>query len=152
MRRATTVATAGHWPVDRGVASVTLAYDDRHRRRLRLLDDDGAPFMLDLEEATQLGDGDGLALADGGFVRVRAAEEPCLDIRCASAIERARLAWHIGNRHVPLQVLADGTMRIRRDHVIAGMLESLGATLEEVAAPFAPESGAYAKHHHATGK
>ncbi len=149
MRRATSVATAGHWPAEKGVASVTLAYDDRHRRRLRLLDDDGAPFMLDLEEATQLGDGDGLALTSGDYVQVRAAAEPCIDIRCAATTERARLAWHIGNRHVPLQILPDGTMRIRRDHVIAAMLESLGATLREVTAPFAPESGAYAKHHHA---
>ena len=149
MRRATNVTTAGHWPTKKGVASVTLAYDDRHRRRLRLLDDDGAPFMLDLEEAVQLGDGDGLALTDGNFVRVRAATESCIDIHCASPTQRARLAWHIGNRHVPLQILPDGTMRIRHDHVIAAMLESLGATLRDVTAPFAPESGAYAKHHDA---
>ncbi len=149
MRRATNVAVAGHWPAERSVAIVTLAYDDRHRRRLRLVDDDGTPFMLDLDEATQLGDGDGLALTDGNYVRVRAAAEPCIDIRCTSPADSARLAWHIGNRHVPLQILPDGAMRIRRDHVIVAMLESLGATLQEVTAPFAPESGAYTKHHHA---
>ena len=146
MRRATAVAAAGQWPEHERIASVTLAFDDRYRRRLRLVDDDGHPFLLDLNEATHLGDGDGLALDDGGYVRVRAAPEPCADIRCASGAEATRVAWHIGNRHVPLQVLPDGALRIRRDHVIMAMVESLGAQLNLVTAPFAPEAGAYAKH------
>ncbi len=152
MRRATAVATAGQWPEDERVAHVTLAFDDRHRRRLRLVDDDGHPFLLDLEAAAHLGDGDGLALDGGGYVRVRAAPEPCADIRCASPAAATRVAWHIGNRHVPLQVLPDGALRVRRDHVIMAMVESLGAQLDLVTAPFAPEAGAYAKHvahHHA---
>jgi len=109
---------------------------------MRLDDDAGAPFLLDLPEATALADGDGLALDGGGFIRVRAAPEAVLEVRGRDAAHTARLAWHIGNRHVPLQVLADGALRIRDDHVLAAMLEGLGAALERKSAPFAPEPGA----------
>ena len=76
MRRVAHVATAGRWPAAAARDSVTLAWDDRHRRRVRLVSDGGAPFLLDLERATALGDGDGLALDDGGWVAVVAAPEP----------------------------------------------------------------------------
>jgi urease accessory protein len=144
MRRSTTIAPAGSWPAEREVASVTLDFDRRHRRRFRLSDDAGEDFLLDLAHAAQLADGDGLVLADGGIVRVRAADEAVLDIVCGSAVENARLAWHIGNRHTPVQVLADGTLRIRDDHVLAAMIEGLGATVNRRSAPFDPEPGAYA--------
>jgi urease accessory protein len=144
MRRSTNIAPAGSWPAEREVASVTLDFDRRHRRRFRLSDDAGEEFLLDLDRAAQLADGDGLMLEDGGIIRVRAAEEAVLDIACESAAETARLAWHIGNRHTPVQVLADGTLRIRDDHVLAGMIKGLGATVIRRSAPFDPEPGAYA--------
>ncbi|MCZ6862663.1 MAG: hypothetical protein O7I42_20730 [Alphaproteobacteria bacterium] len=75
---------------------------------------------------------------DGGYVRVRAAPELCADIRCTSRAKSTRVAWHIGNRHVPLQILPDGALRIRRDHVIMAMVENLGAQLDLVTVPFAP--------------
>jgi len=127
------------------VATITLVYDDRHRRRIRFHDDDGAPFLLDLSAATRLADGDGLKLGSGGFIEVRAAAEPVADVRCRSLSETARVAWHIGNRHVPLQVLADGTLRIRDDHVIVDLARRLGAEVECMSAPFDPEPGAYAQ-------
>ena len=86
----------------------------------------------------------GLTLADGGAVLVRAAPEPVVDIRCESAAHAAKVAWHIGNRHAPLQVLADGGLRIQDDHVLAGMAEGLGAATRRRQAPFSPEPGAYA--------
>jgi len=144
MRRATAVMSAGSWPADAAVGEVTLAFDQRHRRRIRMTDDAGAPFLLDLARAVVLANGDGLALDGDGFIRVRAAAEPVADVRAATAAETARLAWHIGNRHTPVQVLADGTLRIRDDHVLAAMLEGLGAFVTRRLAPFAPESGAYA--------
>lgn len=124
---------------------MTLDYDDRYRRRVRLHDDDGVPFLLDLDDATRLAEGDALVVADGGFIRVCAAAEPVDDVRCGNLSDTARMAWHIGNRHVPVQVLADGVLRIRHDHVIADMARQLGAEVEHKNAPFAPEPGAYAQ-------
>ncbi|MFO1154047.1 MAG: Urease accessory protein UreE [Rhodospirillales bacterium] len=149
MRRAIAVLAAGAWPDDRAVAQVSLAFDDRHRRRLRLLDDDGQPFLLDLSVPARLRDGDGLALEDGGCIRVVAAAEAVADITPADAAAAARLAWHIGNRHAALQVLADGHLRIRDDPVLIAMAEGLGARVLRRMAPFAPEAGAYAATSHA---
>lgn len=149
MRRCTTTAAAGTWPAEREVASVTLEFDHRQRRRFRLTDDSGDDFLLDLPRTELLGDGDGLVLDDGGIVRVRAADEAVLDIICDTPAQTARVAWHIGNRHTPVQVLADGILRIRDDHVLAAMIERLGAAAVRRSAPFDPEPGAYAGIGHA---
>ncbi len=144
MRRATHVHSAGNWPAGEAAGNVTLDYDDRFRRRIRLTDDAGEDFLLDLPDATRLGDGDGLALDSGGYIRVHAADEAVADLRCATLVETAKLAWHIGNRHIPVQVLGDGTLRIRDDHVIVAMAVRHGAMAERHTSPFAPEQGAYA--------
>lgn len=153
MRRATEHHVAGRWPEADARATVTLDYDDRHRRRLRLTDDEGEPFMLDLPTATRMEDGDGLNLEGGGFICVRAADEDVMDIRCHGIAETARIAWHIGNRHIPVQVLEDGRLRIRADHVLARMLEGLDAELISCRDKFSPQGGAYSEaeghgHHH----
>lgn len=147
MRRAVIRHPAGTWPEAEEVATVTLAFDDRFRRRIRLADDGGTPFLLDLTEAALLGDGDGLELESGGYVRVRSADEDVLDVCGRDPAHMARLAWHLGNRHTPVQVLADGGLRVRYDHVLAGMLQGLGAAVTRRCAPFAPETGAYAGGH-----
>jgi urease accessory protein len=140
----------GHWPIDASRGTVTLAYDDRHRRRLRLESDAGEPFLLDLPETGVLEEGDGLALSDGSWLAVKAKPEPLIEVTAADATELARLAWHLGNRHLPVEI--DGArLLIREDHVIAAMLEALGARLRYIEAPFSPERGAYhaaAQHHH----
>lgn len=141
--RATAVVRDGQ-PFD----TVTLAHDDRHRRRIRLVTDGGSPFLLDLAEARHLADGDLLALDDGRCLLVRAAPEPVLEVAAATPVELARLAWHLGNRHTPVQVLEDGRLRLRDDHVLAAMLQGLGARTTRAMAPFAPEQGAYAQHGH----
>ena len=146
LARATTVASANEWPAERQCATVTLDYDGRHRRRIRLVTDEGEPFLLDLAEAVRLGEGDGLALEDGGYVRVVAAEEAIADLNCQGPFETARIAWHIGNRHIPIQILASGSLRIRDDHVIVEMARQLGAQVHRHKAPFSPEPGAYAPH------
>lgn len=143
LRRATEVLPAGTWPTSESVGRVTLGFDDRHRRRVRLVDDAGEAFLLDLDDATRIADGDGLRLDAGGIVRVCAADEDVLDISCDDARDTVRMAWHIGNRHLPTQVLDDGTLRIRADHVIAEMLTRLGAAVETKTASFNPEPGAY---------
>ena len=146
MRRAMAVKAGGSWTAD-AVQSVTLAFDERHRRRIRMTDDGGTPFLLDLADAVQLSDGDGLMLDDGGVIEVRAAPEPVADIQCRDANMTARIAWHLGNRHTPLQVLANGGLRIADDHVMVAMARGLGATVSCTCAPFQPEAGAYAARH-----
>jgi urease accessory protein len=146
MRRVEHVEPAGSWPRESARGTVTLAYDDRHRRRVRLVADDGGEFLLDLAEAIVLRDGDGLRLDDGAWLAVRAAAEEVCDIACPTPEALARIAWHLGNRHLPVQIVAGG-LRIRDDHVIVAMLEGMGAAVTRKKAPFDPEGGAYARSH-----
>lgn len=147
LRRATRVHARGHWPAERQGGTVTLAFDDRHRRRMMMTDDAGRDFLLDLPRAVALDDGDGLELGDGSFLRVLAAAEDLMEVRCTGGTEGfARIAWHLGNRHLPVQIVGE-TIRLRRDHVIEDMLRGLGAGVEPIHAPFAPEGGAYSGGH-----
>lgn len=123
-------------------ATVTLAYDDRWRRRARLTTDAGESFLLDLPEATELPHGMALLLSDGREVLIQAAPEPCTEVRGQDATHLARLAWHLGNRHLPTQIEAD-RLTIRRDKVLEDMLTRLGAELTHLSKPFTPEGGAY---------
>lgn len=143
MRRAIAVHTRGHWPDEAAVDTVTLPFLDRHRRRIRLVADSGAPFLLDLPRAQHLTEGDGLELDNGRYIRVRSAAEPVIEIAADSPTALLRIAWHIGNRHLPLQAVED-RLRIRADHVIAAMVEGLGGHVTRRDAPFDPEIGAYA--------
>ena len=145
MRRAHTALRAGTWPRAERTGTVTLSYLERHRRRLRLVTDQGEPLLLDLAKAVLLGEGDGLQLDEGGVVEVRAASEALLEIRAGTA-GLARLAYHLGNRHLPIQLLADALL-IRDDHVIADMVRGLGGEVRAVSLPFTPEAGAYAGGH-----
>ena len=145
MHRATHVERVGRWPEAQSAGTVTLAYDDRHRRRLRLETDGGETFLLDLAKAIALDDGDGLRLDDGRWIAVRAAPESLIEVTAEPTL-LTRLAWHLGNRHLSARIEADRIL-IRRDHVIADMLAKLGATLRFVEAPFTPERGAYDEGH-----
>ena len=127
--------------------TLTLIYDDRHKRRIRLNDDNGESFLLDLPHATRLDDGGALELEDGSLIRICAAVEDVIDISCQSPVHTAKIAWHVGNRHAPVQVLDDTHLRIAADHVLGQMLEGLGAQLVPKHAPFAPEGGAYSAGH-----
>jgi urease accessory protein len=147
MKSAHAVKTAGHWYSAGAIDCVTLDAHGRHRRRIVLTGERGTTFMLDLPHAIALRDGDGLLLDDGAMVRVAGHAEPLIEIAAADAHELARLAWHIGNRHVDVQIVGD-RLRIRRDHVIEDMLRGLGARLSPVEAPFDPEQGAYGQHSH----
>lgn len=142
MRRAMGVAPAGAWP-NQGAVTATLPYHDRHRRRVRLVDDFGEAFLLDLERPALLRQGDGLACDDGSWIGVQAAPEAVGDARASDATALARLAWHLGNRHVAVEFV-EGALRFLDDGVLAAMLEGLGATVTRGLAPFNPEAGAYA--------
>jgi urease accessory protein len=147
MIRATQVRGQYRWsepPAD----TVVLDFDDRHRRRMAMTGTRGLEFLLDLESAIALRGGDALVLEDGRLVEVVAAPEPLAEIRGSDPQHLVRLAWHLGNRHLPTQITARG-LRIRRDHVIEAMVKGLGARIIEIEAPFDPEGGAYADSGHA---
>ena len=147
MRRAIEHYAAGDWPNPMASDSLTLVFDERHRRRIRLVSDRGAPVLLDLRRTAAMADGDGLRCDDGAWLAVRAAPEELVEIACADAHALARIAWHLGNRHLPTELSA-ATLRIRPDHVIEEMVRGLGATVRRVVAPFQPEGGAYANAGH----
>lgn len=148
MLKVTSVIPAAHWPTAERRATVTLAHHDRHRRRIRLTADDGTSFLLDLAEATVLRHGDGLKLENNaGYIEVQAAPEQLIEVSAPTPELLARLAWHLGNRHLPAEIRGDRIL-IRDDHVIVDMLKGLGAQVQAVNAPFDPEGGAYGQHNH----
>ena len=121
MLRAIEHRHAAAWPAEKAVGSLTLDYDNRHRRRIRLKTDGGVEVLLDLPKAVAMAHGDGLRLEDGRWLGVRAAPEALIEVRSLSATQLARIAWHIGNRHFPAQILEDA-IRIRPDHVMEAMV------------------------------
>jgi urease accessory protein len=147
MIRATEVRGQHCWTVA-PADTVVLDFDDRHRRRMAMTGTRGLAFLLDLENAVALRGGDALVLDDGRLVEVVAAPEPLIEIRGSDPQHLVRVAWHLGNRHLPTQITARG-LRIRRDHVIEAMVKGLGARVIEIEAPFDPEGGAYAGGGHA---
>jgi len=147
MIRATQVKPQHRWS-ETAADTIVLGFDDRHRRRMAMTGTRGLEFLLDLEHAVALRGGDALVLDDGRLVEVVAAAEPLLEIRGHDPAHLVRLAWHLGNRHLPTQIMAKG-LRIRRDHVIESMVKGLGARVIEIEAPFDPEGGAYEGGGHA---
>jgi urease accessory protein len=131
-------------------ATLTLCFEERQRSRLRTLLDNGAEAGLFLDRGQVLRDGDRLTTAGGVIIEVRAAPEPVSTVACADAVQLARAAYHLGNRHVALQV-GDGWVRYRNDHVLDAMVRGLGLEVVREVAPFEPEGGAYGGHAHRHG-
>ena len=146
MIRATKVLGQHRWK-EAAADTVVLDFDDRHRRRTAMTGTRGLEFLLDLENAVALRGGDALVLEDGRLVEVVAAAEPLLEIKGSDPHHLIRVAWHLGNRHLPTQIMPKA-LRIRRDHVIEAMVKGLGARVIEIEAPFDPEGGAYADPAH----
>jgi urease accessory protein len=149
--RAAEILPAGSWDTRREVDRVLIDYDRRFRRRIVLSTVLGAEVLIDLPQAVRLRDGDGL-LVEAGVVRVCAQAEELMEIHAHADRELVRIAWHLGNRHLPVQLLGD-RIRIRADHVIGEMVKGLGGHVDLIQAPFDPEAGAYAGggHHHHHG-
>jgi urease accessory protein len=146
MIRAIRVLPRGDWEKSKLLTdTVVLDYDQRHRRRVAMKGRRGFEFLLDLPHAVPIRDRDGLELEDGRIVWVSAMKEPLAEIVAPDALTLARVAWHLGNRHLPTQLMA-GRLRIRRDHVIEAMVAGIGATVIPIEAAFDPEIGAYADH------
>ena len=130
MIRASQVRAHHRW-IEAPADTVVLGFDDRHRRRMAMTGTRGLEFLLDLENATVLRGGDALVLDDNRLIEVVAAPEPLIEIRGADPQHLVRIAWHLGNRHLPTQITAKG-LRIRRDHVIEAMVKGLGARVIEI--------------------
>ncbi len=123
--------------------TVLLDSTERHRRRATMTCVRGLEFLLDLPEAIMLRSGDAIMLDDGRLVEVLGRPEPLAEIRVRDPRELANVAWHLGNRHLPVQIF-ETKIRIRRDHVIEEMVRGLGAKIALIEAAFDPEGGAYA--------
>ncbi len=153
MIRATRHAKAGDWP-EPAADRVVLDFDSRHRRRVRLTTEAGTAVLLDLPKAVAMADGDGLGLEDGRWIAVEAAKEPVMEVTAEGRLALLRIAWHVGNRHLPTDIaeIGDGglRLRLRPDHVIEEMIIGLGGRVRRIEAPFQPEGGAYGGqgHHH----
>lgn len=157
MLRATTVLPRTHCDGRIPSDTIMLEREARHRRRVVMTSDGGLSFLLDLPAATYLADGDALQLEDGQLVQVKAAPEDLLEVRAHDPLQLFRIAWHIGNRHTPCEITPNA-LYIQPDHVLAQMVEGLGAHVLRVRRPFEPEGGAYGgngplleSHHHGPG-
>jgi urease accessory protein len=146
MIRATSVVRKLAVKPERVNDSVTLDHEHRHRRRIRLTSDGDLEFLLDLEKASGLDDGDALRLEDGRLIRVKAAPQQLLEIKAENPLRLLRIAWHIGNRHTPAEITADA-IYIEEDHVLAEMVRGQGCSVMPVTRPFRPEGGAYDHGH-----
>lgn len=134
-------------PVASPYGELRLPYELRMKSRLRTRLVSGEEAIVSTERGALLRGGEFLASDDGRVVRVSALPENVLHVVCANSFELARAAYHLGNRHVAVEI-GDGFLRILADHVLSVMLERLGASVEERIAPFEPEAGAYGGHAH----
>jgi urease accessory protein len=133
-------------PVERLYGELVLPFDLRIRSRLRTRLASDEEVMLRTERGAILRGGECLRSEDGRVVRIVAAPEKVMHVTCADQFELTRAAYHLGNRHVPVEI-SGGYLRIAADHVLREMLLGLGAKVEELEAPFEPESGAYGGGH-----
>ncbi|MFK4822313.1 urease accessory protein UreE [Ochrobactrum quorumnocens] len=131
------VVPAGHAILER---------DERHLRRKAIALEDGEKIFVDFAQPVVLDHGDRLVLEDGREIEIRAAREALYEIRGRDALHIAKLAWHIGNRHLAAQIEPDRIF-ILRDHVIKAMLEGLGAKVKDTNDIFSPLRGAYSGGH-----
>lgn len=150
MIRATAIVRRAAVRPDKVADSITLDHGERHRRRVALTGEGGLAFLLDLADAVILDDGDAVKLEDGRLVQVKAAPERLIEIRTSSPLRLMKLAWHIGNRHIPCEI-TDGALYIAEDHVLMEMVRGLGASAGIVTRPFRPERGAYDHGGHGHG-
>ena len=126
--------------------SLVLPFERRQKSRLRTRLESGMEVGLFLERGTILRDGDFLQSEDGLLVKVVAAVEQVYLVRCATPMQLTRAGYHLGNRHVPLEI-GDGWLKLKRDAVLRDMLVGLGATVTDAELPFDPEAGAYGGGH-----
>ena len=145
MLRVVRVVSSAQSDSARHIDSVMLGPDQRRLQSAHLTGVNGTLIGLMLPEPVMLRMGDAFELDDGSFVDIVIEPEPLIEVRGNDVTHLARLAWHLGDRHVLVQVLTN-RLRLRRDHALEAMLAALGARLTPIEAPFDPEGGAYATH------
>jgi urease accessory protein len=139
-------------PQSHADAELVLRFEERRKVRQRTRLKSGEEVALFLDRGTVLRGGDCLASEDGRVLRVVAAQEALMEVRTSDAERLARAAYHLGNRHWPIEI-QPGVLRFPADHVLAEMLLALGLQAMPISAPFEPEVGAYrAGHHHHSGE
>ncbi len=147
MRRATKVvglAERGGRPV---IDTVLLDYAQRSARTVTVTGLKGGRFEIAFAQAARLRTDDALVLEDGSLIEVVAAPESLIEARAGDVADMARLAWHLGDRHIPVQMLSN-RIRVQRGPDVECLLKSLGAKVTPIEAPFEPEGGAYESHAH----
>ena len=142
MIRATTVVRRPAVRPEKVADEITLDHHARHRRRFAFTADGGLSFLLDLDKATVLDDGDAVKLEDGRLVRIKAAAEDLVEVTTANPLRLMKVAWHLGNRHVPAEITETAVYFVD-DHVLTERVRGLGAGVDKVTAPSRPEKGAY---------
>ncbi|WP_422135550.1 urease accessory protein UreE [Endozoicomonas sp. ALD040] len=133
-----------------------LPFDERKRGRLKATTQGGRAAGIFIERGDVLRDGTLLQADSGEVVLIRASDEEVTTASCENALTFAKACYHLGNRHVPLQI-GNNWLRFQKDHVLDEMVMLLGLTVDHTEAPFEPESGAYARghshhHHHHSGE
>jgi urease accessory protein len=128
-------------------ATLTLPFELRQKSRLRATLDNGEEVGLMLERGHILRGGDCLRAENGTVIQLRAAPEPVSTATSADGLLLQRACYHLGNRHVPLQIMPGG-IRYMQDHVLDAMAQALGLHIKHENAPFEPEAGAYHSHSH----
>jgi urease accessory protein len=128
------------------VDTVILDYAQRSAQKIAVTGVKGGSYQIDLANPTRLRTDDALLLDDGRLIEVVAAPEPLIEARAADLAQLARLAWHLGDRHVPTQLFAN-RIRVRVEGSVEELLKALGAKLASIEAPFEPEGGAYESAH-----
>jgi urease accessory protein len=142
MPRATRVLHAAERRDTAALDTLILPHAQRQAQKGFLFGVKGTCVELDFAEPVRLRTDDALELDTGGLVEIVAEPEPLIEARAADLPGLARLAWHLGDRHVPIQVL-ERRLRVKRDPAIEALLQSLGAKVTAIDAPFEPEGGAY---------
>jgi urease accessory protein len=146
MPRATSVLAAADRQDRAVIDTVILDYAKRGAQKITVTSVNGGVIDIDLHQPARLRTDDLLLLDDGGLVEVVAAPEPLMEARAGDVAVLARLAWHVGDRHVPVQLLPN-RIRVQHDAAIEALLKSLGAKVTTIEAPFEPEGGAYQSSH-----
>lgn len=132
-------------PGEEAAVTLSLTFAQRQKSRAKAASESGREVAWFLPRGHVLADGDCLKAQDGSLVCIIAAAETVSEVSCDNPLLLSRAAYHLGNRHVPLQIDA-GRLRYQHDHVLDAMLTGLGLRVDCVQQPFHPEPGAYHSH------
>lgn len=146
MLRAVAILRAGQQRAGETVDTLLLDYEQRRAPHGRFSGLKGSSVEIAIANAASVATDDCLVLDDGRLIEIVARPEPLLEVRASDAASMARLAWHLGDRHIPAQ-LHERRLRVRRDPAVEKMLLGLGASVLAIEAPFEPEGGAYSHGH-----